>query len=250
MSRTVAMIFAAGLGTRLMPLTKEKPKALVEVAGHTMLEHVIRHLIKAGINDIVINVHHFAPKIIDFLRDNNNFGANIKISDETQLLLDTGGALAKAYPLLKNYDNILIHNADILTDLNLTDMLAFHETTGSDATLLISNRQSSRYLYFDRNNMRLNGWANHKTGDTLPSDFSPNDYTGFAFGGIHIMRNSMLANLKKYNSEDVFSIIPFYIDSCRKTKITGYYPNCQYQWFDIGSPEKLRYAEHSFIQQI
>lgn len=244
------MIFAAGLGTRLMPLTKDKPKALVEVAGNTMLGHVIDRIVHAGVTDIIINVHHFAPLIIDYLRANNNFGVNIYISDETALLLDTGGALAKAFPLLKDYDNILIHNADILSDVDLKAMLDFNNATHSDATMLVSNRDSSRKLFFDTKTMQLKGWANLKTGDTLPLGFNPADYSGFAFGGIHVMSVGLLERLTKYNSEPVFSVIPFYADSCRDAKITGYVPDSPYQWFDIGSPEKLTMAENLFQKKL
>lgn len=242
------MIFAAGLGTRLAPYTERHPKALVEVDGKPMLEHVIRHVLKIGINDLVVNVHHFPNQIVEFLRQNNNFGANIIISDESALLLDTGGALLHAAPLLKRYDRILIHNADILTDVSLTEMLNFHNRSEGDATLLTFPRKSSRQLYFDTHTNRLIGWRNIKTGQTLPENFSPSGQDQeLAFGGVHVISPTIIEELERYAPAGTpFSIIPYYINACSNKKIISFKPSTPFKWFDIGSPEKLELARQKW----
>ena len=154
------MIFAAGLGTRLKPLTDHMPKALVPVAGKPMLEHVILKLIASGFDEIVINVHHFAEQIIDFLKEKNNFGIKIWISDETEELLDTGGGIKKASSLLN--EPFLVHNADILSNVDLKTLYDFHIASENDATLLVSPRKTVRYLLFNQTN-RLCGWINKDT---------------------------------------------------------------------------------------
>ena len=152
-----AMIFAAGLGTRLKPLTDHMPKALVPVAGKPMLEHVIEKLKASGFNEIVINVHHFGNQIIDFLKEKDNFGIQIWISDETEELLDTGGGIKKAAHFFD--EPFLVHNADILSNVNLKDLYEFHQASKNDATLLVSPRKTVRYLLFNEEN-RLCGWVN------------------------------------------------------------------------------------------
>ena len=166
------MIFAAGLGTRLRPLTDHTPKALIKVAGKPMLEHVILRLKAAGFDDIVINIHHLGEQIIDFLRDNDNFGINIRISDERDFLLDTGGGIKKAEPLFDgSSEPILIHNADILSDIDLKALYQYHTQSGNDATLLVSHRKTVRYLLFDKPSLRLRGWINKDTLQTKPEGF-------------------------------------------------------------------------------
>lgn len=240
-TRTIGMIFAAGVGSRLAPLTLTTPKALVPVDGIPMLERVIRRFTDYGITDIVVNVHHFANKIIEFLKVNNNFNVNIHISDETDKLLDTGGALVNAADFFQGFDNILIHNADIVSDVNLGDMLHAHMESKADATLLVSDRKSSRVLYFDQTSLNLLGWENLTAGRCIPSNlhsFLKNDIA-LAFGGIHLFSTRCLPLLSSFTNETAFSIIPFYAEMCRNLKIRGYIPRYKYFWFDIGSPEKL-----------
>ena len=248
--KTVAMILAAGRGTRLAPLTDSTPKALVKVGGKPMLERVIRLLQAFGIEHFVVNVHHHAQQIVDFLKANNNFGAKIQISDETERLLDTGGAILKATPLFEGFDNILIHNADILDDIDIRRMIDEHTRNHADATLLVGDRKSSRYLYFYKTTMQLAGWQNTKTGETLPSGFVPCTTTTttipLAFSGVHIFSTRLLEPLKEYAPGPIFSIIPFYVSLCQKADIKAYLPREKYQWFDIGSIEKLRQAEQQF----
>ena len=164
------MIFAAGLGTRLRPLTDNMPKALVPVAGKPMLERVVLRLKEAGFNDITVNIHHFGEQIIDFLRANGNFGANIHISDEREALLDTGGGIKKARPFLEGNEPFLVHNADILSETDLAALYRHHQESGAEATLLVSERQTSRYLLFD-GQYRLHGWTNKSTGEVKPQGF-------------------------------------------------------------------------------
>lgn len=165
------MIFAAGLGTRLRPLTDHTPKALVSVAGKPMLERVILRLKEAGFNDITVNIHHFGEQIIKFLRANNDFGITIHLSDERDMLLDTGGGIKKARPFLDDNEPFLVHNADILSDINLAELYRHHRESNAEATLLVSQRQTSRYLLLDDAN-RLHGWINKSTGETKPEGFS------------------------------------------------------------------------------
>ena len=241
-----AMIFAAGLGTRLKPFTDTMPKALVPVNGTPMLEHVITHLIKQGFDDIVVNVYHFGKKIVDFLETKNNFGINIHISDERDCLLDTGGGILKARQWLDGNEPILIHNADILTDLDLREMRQQHIESGADATILVANRNTARYFLFDNDN-NLKGWTNISTGEIKPKTLTEiSQLTQLAFGGVHIISPSIFNTLEHYSSEPKFSITPFYIDSCNSLKIKGYQPKDAYQWFDIGKPETLTLAENSF----
>ncbi len=242
-----AMIFAAGLGTRLRPLTDNCPKALVKVAGRPMLEHVIRHLISYGFTDIVVNIHHFGQQIIDFLEANDNFGADIKISDERGELLDTGGGILKARPLLDDGQPFLVHNADIMTDLNLADFYNWHLAHNADASVLVANRKTSRYFVFSPDR-RLQGWENVNTGETRPVGFAPSEgQLQLAFGGVHVISPSIFDALNGYSSEAKFSITPFYVDSCQQLKIMGYTPDTAYRWFDIGSPEKLAQAENALL---
>lgn len=241
-----AMIFAAGLGTRLKPFTDTMPKALVPVNGIPMLEHVIKHLIKQGFDDIVVNVYHFGEKIIDFLNNKKNFSINIHISDERNCLLDTGGGILKARQWLDGNEPILIHNADILTDIDLYKMRQHHIESGADATLLVADRKTTRYFLFD-NADNLKGWTNITTGEIKPKILTEISLLSqLAFGGVHIISPSVFNNLEHYSSEPKFSITPFYIDSCNTLKIKGYQPAEEYQWFDIGKPETLILAEKSF----
>lgn len=241
-----AMIFAAGLGTRLRPLTDNMPKAMVPVDGKPMLQRVIENVSSYGFTDIVVNIHHFGQQIIDFLADNNNFGLNITISDERDLLLDTGGGIKAVRHLLDDGKPFLVHNADILTTLDLGAMYKHHCKSNADATLLVKSRKTERYLLFDNDN-RLQGWINKKTGETRPATFNPTNgvYQEFAFGGVHVISPTIFDTLEDYSNEPKFSITPFYIDKCKELSIQGYNPT-RYEWFDIGKPETLALANTYF----
>ena len=255
-----AMIFAAGLGTRLRPLTNDRPKALVEVAGKPMLQRVIENMVRYGFTDITVNVHHFGEKIIDFLAANNNFGININISDERGLLLDTGGGILKARCRLDGNEPFLVHNADILTDLDLRAFYDYHCRHNADATLLTKQRVTQRYLLCDADS-RLCGWINKSTGQVLPEglEYRPDTFSEMAFGGVHVISPSIFPALEEYaatvadsgslhvNAGVKFSIIPFYVAMCRRLKIMSYAPE-GYRWFDVGKPETLDLANKAFGQ--
>ena len=240
-----AMIFAAGLGTRLKPLTDHMPKALVPVAGKPMLEHVIEKLKASGFNEIVINVHHFANQIIDFLKEKDNFGIQIWISDETEELLDTGGGIKKAAHFFD--EPFLVHNADILSNVNFKDLYKFHQASGNDATLLVSPRKTVRYLLFNEEN-RLCGWVNKDTLQTKPEGFiyQPEIQKEYAFGGIHII-SPTLFNYMGDEWTGKFSIMDFYLQTCKKARLGGYAKE-DLQLIDIGKPDTLAKAE-DFIRQ-
>lgn len=246
-----AMIFAAGLGTRLKPFTEHHPKALVPVNGVPMLQRVLENVADAGVKDIVVNVHHFASQIKDFLAANNNFGLNIKISDESDCLLDTGGGLLKARDLLladAPQEPVLLHNADILTNCDFHRMLAVHQTTAADITLLCSQRYSSRTLWFSPSDNRLLGWENLSTGETRPDGFLRADVPDASpspFGGVHIINPSIFPSLQKFCGATLhpFSIIPFYLYMIGNLRIQRYMLPSGNHWFDVGSAEKLAAAE-------
>ena len=244
-----AMIFAAGLGTRLRPLTNDRPKALVEVGGVAMLERVINRLKSHGITEIVINIHHFGEKIIEFVKQNNDFGITIHISDERDLLLDTGGGILKAQQWLDGEEPIIIHNADILTDFDLHKMVKQHIENNADATLLVADRKTARYFFIDETN-QLRGWTNISTGETKPANYIAHENDKLrAFGGVHIVSPSIFNDLKNYSTEPKFSITPFYIDKCTDLKIMGYTPSEDYQWHDIGKIESIAIAENEFLEK-
>lgn len=236
------MIFAAGLGTRLKPLTDTMPKALVPVAGKPMLEHVILKLKEAGFNEIVVNVHHFANQIIEFLKEKDNFGITIHISDETDLLLDTGGGIKKAASFFKDGFPFLVHNVDILSDVDLKGLYEYHLTSGNDATLLVSPRKTTRYLLFDHTN-HLCGWINKETLQTKPEGFvyQPEKQKEYAFSGIHVI-SPTLFNYMGHEWTGKFPIMDFYLQTCNKSAI-GCYAKENLQLIDIGKPETLALAE-------
>lgn len=237
------MIFAAGLGTRLRPLTDTMPKALVKVGGVPMLQRVILNLKKAGCDRILVNVHHFPDMIIDFLNSMQNFGIDIAVSDERDRLLDTGGGIAKAAKWLDVDEPFIVHNADILTTLDLKTIYERHEASKSEATLLVSARTTSRYLLFD-DRMRMNGWINDSTKEVKPAGLPYETLDKYAFNGIHVISPSLLPAITAYKEKDEpFSIMEFYINSCRERSITGYLPTADYSWFDIGKPVSLAQAE-------
>jgi len=235
------MIFAAGTGTRLKPLTDNIPKALIEVHNTPLLEHVINHLINAGVTDIIINVHYLAEQIIDFLKIKNNFGINICISDESDLLLDTGGGLLKASHFFNKTEDFIIYNVDILSDINLNDMLTYHINNKSLATLAVRNRETNRYFLFNTN-LQLCGWKNIQTGYLIKTVEKDKDLIPLAFSGIHIV-NAKIFDLIKETG--MFSMTSAYLRLAKKNKITGYRHDSS-QWFDIGKIETLKEAEIYF----
>ena len=242
-----AMIFAAGLGSRLKPLTDTMPKALVPIAGHPMLEHVILKLKAAGFTEIVINIHHFGEQIIDFLKTNNDFGLTIHISDERDYLLDTGGGIKHAAAFLQGNEPFLIHNVDILSDIDLRALYNHHIETNPLATLLVSKRNTSRYLLFNKEN-KLCGWRNRETGEvkSFYPDFDPNQYNEYAFSGIHVLSPKIFDWMEEWTGK--FSIINFYLAVCAKTPIQAF-EQADLRILDIGKPDALELAQ-DFIKDI
>lgn len=241
------MIFAAGLGTRLKPLTDHMPKALVPVAGKPMLEHVILKLKAAGFTELVINIHHFGEQIIGFLEANRNFGLTIHISDERDMLLDTGGGIKKARNFFSGDEPFLVHNVDILSDTDLKALYEYHLHSGNDATLLASPRKTIRYLLFDDENL-LRGWINKNTLQTKPEGFiyRAGQYREYAFSGIHVISPSLFRYMDRWQGK--FSIMDFYLQTCREARLGGYLTE-QLRLIDIGKPETLAKAEE-FIKTI
>ena len=233
-----ALILAAGLGTRLGTYTANRPKALVEVNGRTILEHQLRHLAAAGFDRFVINIHHFADKVQEYLKQNGNFGLDITLSDESSLLLDTGGGIRQAMHLFQDDAPLLVHNVDIFSNTDLRSLYQTHIKSGADATLLTARRNTSRYLYF--NNMgALCGWSNEKTGEVRSplSDFDKTKFTPYAFQGIHVISKSVLPLLDAI-PEQIFGITDFYVSNAGRLNLQMVESDPS-QWVDAGKPEAL-----------
>lgn len=242
------LIFAAGLGTRLRPLTDTMPKALVPIQGRPLLrillEKLRRSLPQSEPTTIVVNVHHFAEQIIDYLHANDNFGLDIRISDERDMLLDTGGGMRKAFRLFDTTEPVLVHNVDILSNIDIAGF--YHRSTkalkaeDAGAVLEVSTRKSSRYLLADDDN-RLRGWVNMKTGEVkspYPS-LDVSKLSKYAFSGIHVVSPGLLRPLMD-TWEDKFPIIDFYLSVCDKIDII-----CERDdsllLQDVGKPDTLNY---------
>lgn len=260
-----AMIFAAGLGTRLKPLTDTMPKALVPICGKPLLQHVLEKLVASGFDDVVINVHHFADMIEEWVARNPIGGLRVRFSDERQELLETGGGVRHAASLLLDTERFLIHNVDILSNVDLNAF--WREGEGAMATLLVSERDTQRYLIFD-NEMRLVGWTNIRTGEVkspfpqvheafsenythtinaysvLSSPFMREEGSGpyrlLAFAGIHQMSSSLLPLMQTW--PDKFSIIDFYLSICKQHRITGFVQP-ELRLMDVGKIDTLSQAE-------
>lgn len=276
------MIFAAGLGTRLKPLTDTMPKALVRVGGEPLIKRVILNLAAAGVERIVVNVHHFAGQIIDYLKDNDNFGLDIRISDETDGLLETGGGIKKAAPLFDPAAPILIHNVDILSNVDLREFyqIASQSEKGKvkseesecesekgkveneegrgkneesnccdavDAVLLVSWRKTKRYLLFN-DDMKLVGWTNIETGEVRSPypELNPKECRMYAFAGIHALSPRLLKMMDEF--PDRFGIIDFYLKACATHNIKGYVKD-DLKLMDIGKLDTLAQAEE-FLKEL
>lgn len=229
-----AMIFAAGLGTRLRPITENIPKALVKIGNTPLLEFAVKKLVYYGFGDIIINVHHYPEKIIELLKVNKNFGANITISDESDLLLDTGGGLKKASWFFSVDESLLIYNCDIITDLNLKSFYEYHIKQKSLCTLAVRERETSRYLLFDDDNL-LCGWENRKTGEVKHARKCEKELRPMAFSGIHIMNPKAF---ELFPNKNVFSLIEFYLMIAESNIIKGFDHSCS-RWADVGKPAVL-----------
>jgi len=233
-----AMIFCAGLGTRLKPLTDDKPKALVPLAGKPLIEHVVERLKSYGFTDIIINVHHFADKVEAFIAKKDYFGVNITVSDERNLLLDTGGGLKKAAHFFGDGKPFLIHNVDIISDINLADLYRRNAESGALASLAVSNRLSSRYFLFD-NTMQLVGWKNLKTNEQKIARVG-DTYLPFAFNGIHVVNPAIFDLMDGF--EGKFSIVDLYLHLAKSHFIEGIDVS-KNRIIDVGKPAALLDAE-------
>ena len=234
-----AMIFAAGLGTRLKPFTNNHPKALAVVNGKPLLQRNIEYLKSFGINEIVINVHHFADQIIEFLEDNNYFGIEITISDETDQVLETGGGLVKAKANFE--EDFLVMNVDILTDLNLAKFIKAHQENKALVTLAVSDRNSSRKLFFNEQN-ELKGWRNLKTEEEIKAVDSLDNCKDLAFSGIHVISPTLFY---KITEKGKFSIMKVYMDLMQTESIIGF-DHSGGILIDVGRPESVLEAEQYF----
>ena len=234
---TTAMILAAGLGTRLKALTQDKPKALVELNGKPLLQHCIENLIANGFNHIVINVHHFGEQIIDFV-ESHHFDADIQISDERDLLMDTGGGIVKATPLFKNSKAVLVHNVDIISNVNLGEMNQQFLESGDDAWLLTQDRETNRKLLF-REDHQLIGWRNKADGNFKWVYDSFGQYQEMAFSGLHFFRKNLFAGFECKPQ----SVIDLYLKLAKNDRILSKPIQPDY-WFDLGKPEQLEAAEN------
>jgi NDP-sugar pyrophosphorylase family protein len=231
-----AMIFAAGLGTRLRPLTNNIPKALVPLNGITLLELAIRRLKYYGFNEIIINVHHFGDKIMAFLEEKNNFDIEIHISNEEKTLLDTGGGLKNAAWYLKDEPFLLV-NADIVTSLNLAEIVKFHFEHSYLVTMAVQTRESSRQMMFNDQNL-LSGWKNHKTGEEIISRSIENPKF-YSFSGIHVIHPEIFELMPE---EEIFPIMPFYLSVASSRRI-GAFDHTGGIWEDVGKLNAIEKAE-------
>lgn len=261
-----SMIFAAGLGTRLKPLTDRIPKALVRVGGKPLIEYVLKNLVAAGSKRIVVNVHHFANQIIEYLQQ-NDFGVDIRVSDETEMLLDTGGGIKNAAPFFNTSEPVLIHNVDILSNVDLRALYNYaceaEIEQKVDAVLLVSLRKTKRYLIFNKD-MRLVGWINVDTGEvkspyetlrelTFTQPYDNNNvtneqygYTLFAFSGIHIIGNKVFEAMNECSAK--FPIMDFYLQYAKDLHFVGKVKN-NLKLMDVGKLDTLAEAD-AFVKQL
>lgn len=235
-----AMIFSAGLGTRFKPWTDKHPKALAVINGKSLLQRNIEYLQQYDITDVIVNVHHFPDQIIDTIRDNNGFGSNIKISDETDLVLETGGGLLKAKHLLTPGKDFLTINVDILTTLNIAAFLSFHQEKKAMVSLATSSRKSSRCFVFDENS-RLTGWRNLQTGEEKIRVQSAEQHNK-SFSGISLFNYSFFDKLEL---DGKFSLVDAYLSLAADNPIYGY-DHSGDKWVDVGRLESVAVAEDLF----
>lgn len=261
-----SMIFAAGLGTRLKPLTDRIPKALVRVGGKPLIEYVLKNLVAAGSKRIVVNVHHFANQIIEYLQQ-NDFGVDICVSDETEMLLDTGGGIKNAAPFFNTNEPVLIHNVDVLSNVDLRALYNYaceaEIEQKVDAVLLVSLRKTKRYLIFNKD-MRLVGWTNVDTGEvkspyetlhelTFTQPYDNNNvtneqygYTLFAFSGIHVIGNKVFEAMNECSAN--FPIMDFYLQYAKDLHFVGKVKN-NLKLMDVGKLDTLAEAD-AFVKQL
>lgn len=234
-----AIIFAAGLGTRIQSVTKGRPKALLQIQGKSLLEHSIEYLLKHEVNSIIVNVHHQAEMVVEHLKQ-SKYASIISISDEKDALLDTGGGLLKAKPFFDKEDTFIAINVDVITNLDLGKMLDYHHQTKAIATLAVRERETSRYLIFDEDNTMV-GWKNINSNEVVLHKVS-GIQKSLAFSGVHILSSDIWKYLEQ-EKESKFSITPAYIKLSEEETIKAFVHNEDY-WFDVGKPETYQLAEN------
>jgi len=228
------MIFAAGLGTRLQPITDARPKALIEIQGKALLQIVIERLKKFGFDEIILNVHHFAELVENFIIKNRSFDIHIEVSDERDLLLDTGGGLKKVAWFFDDGKPFLVHNVDILTNLDLTALYQFHLSQKPLATLACAERNGNRFFLFDKQN-ELCGWKNFATNETRMSKPEITDSIPLAFSGIHVIDPKIFSLI---HQQGKFSMVDVYLELARQHKIVAFKHDGNH-WIDVGKKENL-----------
>jgi len=239
-----AMVLAAGLGTRLRPLTEDCPKALVEIAGRTLLEIALSRLRDCGIGEVIVNVHHFADMVVDYLRRHENFDMKIEVSRE-DILLDTGGGLKKAaWFFLKDPSPFILHNVDVVSTIDLHSMVQYHIENHALATLAVQHRESSRQLLFDEH-LQLCGRRTRR-GQKTEWARSPKAVEELAFSGIHVISPALLTMMSE---EGVFSIIKTYLRLAGQGEKLLAFRADEYYWRDLGTPESLVQAAEDLKQR-
>lgn len=228
------MILAAGLGTRLQPITKSKPKALVEVRGKPLLDYVMRQLRRYGVTDVIINVHHFPGQIIDYVHKHNNFGIRVSFSHEEELL-DTGGGLKKASYFFDDGQPFFLHNVDIISDINLRKMFQYHTKSTALATLAVNHRETSRYFLFDDQNL-LCGWKSVEDNRTVLTRTPQSEPRQLGFCGIHVISPDIFPKLTETGN---FSIVQSYLRLAREGEKIAAYLVDSYHWRDVGKLSEL-----------
>lgn len=237
-----AMILAAGLGTRLKPFTDKHPKALAVVNKKTILQRNIEYLASFGIKEILINVHHFADQLMDFVKKNNGFGSHISFSDERDEVLETGGGIKKArWFFEKDTEPFIVMNVDVLTDMNLNEMISQHQSDQPLASLAVSSRSTSRYFLFGEFNL-LCGWRNVKTGEEKICRKAEN-YIEKAFSGIHVISPEIFLLIKM---EGKFSMVDVYLELAKTNAIKAF-DHTDSKFIDVGKPESILKAEEIFL---
>ncbi len=235
-----AFILAAGIGSRLLPLTKNTPKALIKIQGTPMIELVIKRLINYGYDYVVINLHYLGKQIEDFCRSQNNFGIHIDFIYEEKLL-DTGGSIKNAINYLQDKDPILLHNVDALSDIDFNTMRQFHVTNNADISLAVQNRKTDRYFLFG-NSHRLIGWKNIETNEIILQHDIKGKISTYAFSGIHLIGQNVLEQISQHY-DTVFSITKYYVHNCKSLNIYGFNHDNSF-FMDLGKHENLKFANY------
>jgi NDP-sugar pyrophosphorylase family protein len=240
-----AMILAAGLGTRLRPITDNRPKALVEVGGRTLLEITVSRLRECGVREVIINVHHFADMVVDYLKANNNFGMRVEVSRE-EGLLDTGGGLKKAAHFFLDKPSridepFILHNVDVISTIDLQRMMQFHRERGALASLAVQERETSRYLLFDEE-LRLCGRRAGRDGEADPVRPAA-QVRALGFSGVHVISPRIFSRMTE---DGAFSIIDCYLRLAAQEEKIIAFPADEYYWLDLGRPENVARVEQDF----